>query len=383
MSKISAHFKGDKVIWVIVAILSVFSILAVYSSTSTLAYRFHQGNTEYYLLKHGLLLVLGILVMFIVHKIPYKKVGNVSLILLMLVIPLLVTTLFWGIAMHGGATRYQIIPIINLTFQPSDIAKLVLIIYLAFTLVEYQQQEFDMKNTLLRIFLPILLVVAFVLPADLSTAAIIFGASMVVLIVGRLNWKYLAGIIGASALGVGLLILVLMANPGESRFPTWEKRMKTYLGFDETANYQLEQSKIAMANANIFGRGPGNSTQKNVLPQSFSDFIFAIIVEEYGLIAGSIVVLLYLVLLFRGIRIATKTNDIFGAILAFGLTFSIVAQALINIGVTVGLLPVTGQPLPMISMGGTSLWFTSIAIGIVLSISRYIEDPPKTEEVYA
>lgn len=382
MGSIVKNIRGDKVIWAVVILLSVFSVLAVYSSTGTLAYRFKQGNTEYYLIKHLSILGLGLVLMYLAHLIPYHYFGRLSKFAIIAVIPLLAYTLLFGTSVHG-ASRWQILPIINLSFQPSDIAKLALIIYLSYTLAKMQSSMDDLNSMLVKILLPTIMIVALVLPANLSTAVIIFATSMIIMFVGRVRLIHLGGIAGGSLILLLTFVLIVQTNPDIGRFGTWKSRMDSYIGSDEANNYQIEQSKIAVATGGITGKMPGNSTQKNFLPQSFSDFIYAIIIEEYGLAGGGLIVLLYLILLFRGIRIATKSEDIFGSILTFGLVFSLVFQAMINMGVAVGLMPVTGQPLPMVSMGGTSLWFTSIAIGIVLSVSRSLENDGKNKLAHA
>jgi cell division protein FtsW len=382
IGSIIQNIKGDRVIWAVVILLSVFSILAVYSSTGTLAYRYKQGNTEYYLIKHLSIMGFGLVLMYIAHLIPFHFYGRLSRLALLIAIPLLFYTLLFGTAIHG-ASRWQTLPIINVSIQPSDFAKLALFIYLARTLAKNQANIEDLRNTLIWIILPVVVVVVLVMPANLSTAAILYATSMIILFVGRVRIKHLATIAGGTLLLFAIFIIVLKAYPEMGRFQTWQNRIESYMGSNDEGNYQIEQSKIAIASGGFLGQRPGNSTQKNFLPQPYSDFIYAIIIEEYGLIGGGIIVLLYLILLFRGIRIATKSENIFGAILTFGLSFSLVFQAMINMGVTVGLLPVTGQPLPMISMGGTSLWFTSIAIGIILSVSRSIENPEQNKAAYA
>lgn len=382
VGSIIQNIKGDRVIWAVVIILSVFSILAVYSSTGTLAYRYKQGNTEYYLLKHLSILGFGLALMYLAHLIPFHFYGRLSRLALIIAIPLLFYTLLFGTSIHG-ASRWQTLPIINVSVQPSDFAKLALFIYLARTLAKNQSNMGDLKNTLLWIILPVVIITGLILPANLSTAAIIYLTSLIILFVGRVRIKHLATIAAGTLLLFAIFIIVLKAYPEIGRFHTWQNRIENFMNPDDEGNYQVEQSKIAIAKGGILGQRPGNSTQKNFLPQPYSDFIYAIIIEEYGLIGGGLIVLLYLILLFRGIRIATKTENVFGAILTFGLSFSLVFQAMINMGVAVGLMPVTGQPLPMISMGGTSLWFTSIAIGIILSVSRTIENPEPNKAVYA
>lgn len=379
---IFSNIKGDRVIWAVVILLSFVSILAVYSSTGTLAYRYKHGNTEYYLLKHLSIMGMGLVLMYFVHRVPYYIYGRLSKLAIIIAIPLLAYTLFFGTAIHD-ATRWYTLPIINISIQPSDFAKLALFIYLARTLAKNQPQIEDLRSTIIWIILPMVIVVALILPANLSTAAIIYATSMIIMFVGRVRIKHLATIAGSTLLLFAIFILILKAYPEMGRFQTWENRITSFINPDAEGNYQIEQSKIAIASGGLIGKQPGNSTQKNFLPQPYSDFIYAVIIEEYGLIGGGSIMLLYLILLFRGIRIATKSENLFGAILTFGLSFSLVFQALINMGVTVGLVPVTGQPLPMISMGGTSLWFTSIAIGIMLSVSRSLEKYEENNIVHA
>lgn len=379
---ILSNIKSDRVIWAVVILLSFVSILAVYSSTGTLAYRYKHGNTEYYLLKHLSIMGMGLVLMYFVHRVPFYIYGRLSKLAIIIAIPLLAYTLFFGTAIHD-ATRWYTLPIINISIQPSDFAKLALFIYLARTLAKNQPQIEDLRSAIIWIILPMIIVVALILPANLSTAAIIYATSMIIMFVGRVRIKHLATIAGSTLLLFAIFILILKAYPEMGRFQTWENRINSFINPDAEGNYQIEQSKIAIASGGLFGKQPGNSTQKNFLPQPYSDFIYAVIIEEYGLIGGGFIMLFYLILLFRGIRIATKSENLFGAILTFGLSFSLVFQALINMGVTVGLVPVTGQPLPMISMGGTSLWFTSIAIGIMLSVSRSLKKNEEKNTVHA
>ncbi len=379
--KIRLNISGDRVIWAIVILLSVFSILAVYSSSSTLAYRFKQGNTEFYLLKHLSILGLGLVLMYLTHLLPFQLFGRASTIALFVAVPLLIFVAMFGTTMFD-AKRYIVLPIINLSIQPSDFAKLTLFVYLAWKLARNQEYIHDRRRFLLWILLPTIVITGLILPSNLSTAAIIFYTSIIIMFIGRVKVKYLFSTLGAVILVFSVYLLIPKSGERIDRIPTWQRRLDSFTGKSNEGTWQILHSKIAIAEGGVIGKGPGNSNQKNWLPQAFSDFIYAVIIEEYGLIGGVFIVFFYLILLFRGIRIATKSNNIFGTILAFGLSFSLVFQAMINMGVTVGLLPVTGQPLPMISMGGTSLWFTSIAIGIILSISRYVDDPEKNVKVY-
>lgn len=362
----------------VVIILSVISVLAVYSSTGTLAYRIRGGNTEYYLLKHFMILIFGLFLMFLAHKIKYTYYSRLSQIMLIIAIPLLIFTLFHGQTIHD-ANRWLILPVINISFQSSDFAKLALIMYLARLLTKKQDQIKDFKSAFLPVILPVFIVCGLILPANLSTAIVIFLTCVVLMFVGRVNFKYIFAMCSIGLVLLTIFIAVMLRSPDQGRLFTWQSRIENYLNKEHSDTYQSDQAKIAIASGGVFGKLPGNSTQRNFLPQAFSDFIYAIIIEEYGLIAAISIVLLYMILLFRGIRIAHRSPGNFGTLLATGLTFSLVFQAMINMAVTVDLIPVTGQPLPLISMGGTSLWFTSIAIGIILSVSRTIEENQNQE----
>ncbi len=378
MKAILGKLQGDKVIWFIVAFLSLFSILAVYSSTGTLAYRFQAGNTEYYLFKHLIIVVMGFLLMFVAHKIKYTYYSRLSQLALIVAVPLLIMTLMMGTNINE-ANRWLTLPVINLTFQSSDFAKLALIIYIARMLTKKQDRIKDFKSAFLPIILPVIIVCAFILPANLSTAIILFATSVVLMFIGRVSIKYIMALVFMGTVLMSLFIVILLNSPDTGRLYTWKSRVENFISKDGDT-YQTDQAKIAIATGGIAGKMPGNSVQRNFLPQAYSDFIYAIIIEEYGLVGGTIVLFLYLILLFRGVKIAHRSPGTFGALLATGLTFSLVFQAMINMAVTVGLLPVTGQPLPMVSMGGTSLWFTSLAIGIILSVSRKVEEMEEVKE---
>lgn len=377
MKAILGKLHGDRVIWLIVAFLSLFSILAVYSSTGTLAYRYQAGNTEYYLIKHLIIMLMGLFLMFVAHKIKYTYYSRLSQLALFIAVPLLILTLIMGTNINE-ANRWLTLPVINITFQSSDFAKLALIIYIARMLTKKQDQIKDFKSAFLPIILPVIAVCAFILPANLSTAIILFSTSVVLMFIGRVSIKYIMALMVLGVLLISLFMVVLFNSPDTGRLYTWKSRIENFVS-DDGDTYQTDQAKIAIATGGIAGKMPGNSVQRNFLPQAYSDFIYAIIIEEYGLVGGAIVLLLYLILLFRGVRIAHRSPGTFGALLATGLTFSLVFQAMINMAVTVGLLPVTGQPLPMVSMGGTSLWFTSLAIGIILSVSRKVEEMEEKE----
>jgi len=381
MNFLDKYLKGDKVIWSVVFLLSILSLLAVYSSIVTLAYKYHDGDTFYYLFKHGLMLLIGFGFMLLVHRLHFKYYSRISQIALYVSIPLLLLTLSFG-ANINEASRWLVIPVINQTFQTSDLAKLALIVYLARELSKKQEQIKDFKTAFLPIMIPVLLVCGLILPANFSTAAILFTTSLIIMFIGRISLKYIFSLIG---IGVGALVLMLLIAKTQPellpRIDTWVKRIESFSSGERKGNYQADQAKIAIATGGIFGKGPGGSTQRNFLPHPYSDFIYAIIIEEYGLIGGVAVIILYLILFFRGIRIAQKSEKTFGALMAIGLSFSLVFQAMINMAVAVNLFPVTGQPLPLVSMGGTSIWFTCLAIGIILSVSAETEENTKIKKV--
>ncbi|GAP42486.1 bacterial cell division protein FtsW, lipid II flippase [Lentimicrobium saccharophilum] len=377
MKTILNNIKGDKVIWAVVFLLSIFSVLAVYSSTGTLAFRYQSGNTEYYLIKHLGILLLGFVLMYLAHQVKYKYYARISQLAIYISVPLLAYTLMFGTNVNE-ASRWYTLPLINLTFQPSDFAKLALIIFVARLLAKKQENIEDFKKGFIAILLPVLLITLLILPANLSTAAMIFITCLVLMFIGRVRLRYILALVGIGLVSMTLLIVIVINVPQlGKRVGTWQNRIENFRSGDSDGNYQVEQAKIAIANGRLTGRMPGNSTQKNFLPHPYSDFIFAIIIEEYGLIGGILVVLLYLVLLFRAIKIVIRSPRNFAAFLTFGVAFSLVFQAMINMMVAVNLIPVTGQTLPLISMGGTSIWFTSISIGIILSVSREIEEEQK------
>jgi len=298
---------------------------------------------------------------------------------LWIAIPLLLLTLIFGLNLNE-AKRVLPLPF-NLTFQTSDLAKLTLIMYLARMLTKKQDHIKGFKSAFVPLMIPVLLVVFLVLPANFSTAALIFTTSLVLLFIGRVNLKYIFSLIGIGLVALTIFILILLQLPEDrqGRLWTWQSRIESFTK-DTGDKYQIEQAQIAIANGKFFGKLPGNSTQRNFLPHPYSDFIFAIIIEEYGLLGGGFMVLLYLILLFRAVVIVTKIPQTFGAFLSIGVAFSLVFQAMVNMGVAVGLLPVTGQPLPLVSMGGTSIWFTSLSIGIMLSVSKEIARKEQEKE---
>lgn len=372
--KLFNYLKGDKVIWAIMLLLSLISILVVYSAIVTLAHKFKQGNTEYYLIKHVVIITLGFGLTYVFHRIKYTVFSKVAQIGFILSIPLLLYTLLRGVS-AGEANRWVEIPGIGLTFQTSDIAKLMLLMYVARVLTTKQEQIVEFKALFKYLLLPIGIVCVLILPANFSTAALLFANCLFLMFIGRVKIRFLIYILGACLAFALLLGVVIYQFPNAiPRGATWKARIENFSKGDSKSNYQSEQAKIAIATGGVIGKGPGNSTQRAFLPQASSDFIYAIIIEEYGLLIGFSMLFFYMIFLFRGIRIMRDTEKTFGGFLASGLAFSLVFQALINMAVAVNLFPVTGQPLPLVSMGGTSIWFTCIAIGIILSVSRSSED---------
>lgn len=377
LQRILNKLEGDRFIWWIVLALSAFSILAVYSSTGTLAYKYQSGNTEYYLIKHLGLLGLSLLLMYGAHLLPYRYYAKIAKVALYLSIPLLLYTLVFGTDLNN-AKRWITLPIINFSFQTSDLAKLALIMFMARMLTIKQGVINDFGSAFVPLILPVVVVCGLIAPADLSTAAVLFCTCMLLMFIGRVNWLHIAGLVGVSILAGALFVAMLFALPDEflndtGRMATWKSRIEAFADGDAAESYQVIQSKIAIAKGGVVGSGPGNSTQRNFLPHPYSDFIYAIILEEYGMLGGGLVLFLYLAFLFRSIKIVTKCPKAFGALLAVGLSMSLVIQAMIHMAVAVNLLPVTGLTLPLVSMGGTSLFFTSVSVGIVLSVSRSIE----------
>lgn len=376
-----SYLKGDRVIWTIVFLLSLLSILVVYSSVVTLAHKYKQGNSEAYLIKHAITVIGGILIMYFVHKIKYTLFSRVAQIGIFLTIPLLLFTLLKGVS-AGEASRWVEIPGLGLTFQSSDVAKIVLLIFVARTLTIKQGQLDDFKSLTKYILLPVGFICLLILPANFSTAALLFVNCLFLMFVGRIKTKFIMYILGG-CLGFALILGIIIYQFPDAipRGRTWKARIENFNKGDSQSNYQSEQAKIAIAAGGVIGKGPGNSTQRAFLPQASSDFIYAIIIEEYGLFTGFAMLFLYMILLFRGIRILRDSEKTFGGLMAVGLSFSLVFQALINMAVAVNLFPVTGQPLPLVSMGGTSIWFTCIAIGIILSVSRSNEQKEETSTI--
>ena len=384
MREIFQHIKGDRVIWAIVALLAVFSFLPVYSASSNLAYLYEDGNTLPYLLKHFAHLLLGFAILYGIHKIPFHYFRGLSIIALPLVIVLLLLTLGQGTTIDGAnASRWIRVPFVGVTFQTSTLAAVVLLTYVARYLSKIKDETVTFKETLLPLWLPVFLVLALILPANFSTTAIIFAMVVVLVFVGGYPWKYLMIILGIGLVCLTLFVLTAKAFPGvfPNRVDTWISRVDNFAdGKDTEADYQIEKAKIAIASGGITGLGPGKSVQKNFLPQSSSDFIYAIIVEEFGLVGAMFLMFLYLFLLFRLVIVAHKSSSIFGKLLVIGVGLPIVFQALINMAVAVELFPVTGQTLPLISSGGSSIWMTCMAVGMVLSVSANRQIKKEKEE---
>lgn len=382
MNWLETYVKGDRVVWLVVILLSLFSVLAVYSSTGTLAYRYQAGNTEYYLFKHFIILIAGFLIMYLAHLVRYTYYSRIAQLGLLVAIPLLIFTLLSGTNINE-ASRWLTLPIINLSFQTSDFAKLALLLFVARILSKKQENIKDFKSTFVPIILPVIIVCGLILPANLSTAAVLFATCIFLMFIGRVNLKYITILLASGLLLLSIFVTVMLQMENTGRVGTWKKRIENFVSDDNEGNYQTQQAKIAVATGGLFGKGPGNSSQRNFLPHPYSDFIFAIVIEEYGMFGGAIVVLLYIVLFYRAIIIVKKNPRAFATLLAIGCSFSLVFQAMINMAVAVNLFPVTGQPLPLVSMGGTSIWFTSIAIGIILSVSRENEREPDKEVAFA
>lgn len=385
MQTVFKNIKGDKLIWAIAALLAIFSFLPVYSAASNLAYVRGDGNTFSFFIKHFMHLFLGFSIMYGIHKIPYRYFRGLSMIMIPIVLVLLVVTLLQGTTIEGAnASRWIQIPFVGMSFQTSTLASVVLMVYVARYLSKVKDRKVSFKETILPLWLPVFLVLMLILPANFSTAAIIFVMILMLSFLGGYPIKYLAAIIGTGLMLLTLFVLVAKAFPDAmpNRIDTWMNRVENFAnGEDTEQDYQIEKAKIAIATGGIKGVGPGKSIQKNFLPQSSSDFIYAIIIEEYGLFGGLFLMGLYLLLLFRIVIVAQKSDSFFGKLLVIGVGIPIVFQALINMAVAVELFPVTGQTLPLISSGGTSIWMTCLALGIVLSVSAKRQELKEKENL--
>ena len=384
--------RGDKYIWGIVVLLSLISILVVYSATGSLAYKMYKGNTNVYLFKQVAFSLVGLLLIYFLHRINYTIFSRVATILFLISIPLLLYTLFFGAKINDGS-RWIKLPIINMTVQTSDFAKLALFMYISRLLSKKQEMIKDFKKGFLPVVMPVLIICALIMPANLSNALLTGATALLLMFIGRVSLKHIFLTIGIALIPVIIIIMVAkltytgqpkddatkttMAEKAKSygRFGTWVKRVQDFMyAKDNETPYQVQQAKIAIANGGILvGLGPGNSRQRNFLPQAYNDFIYSIIIEEYGLLGGAFMIFIYLIFLFRCIRIFRRCPYAFGAFLALGLSFTLVIQAIANMAVNVNLVPVTGVTLPLVSMGGSSFLFTCGAIGIILSVARNVE----------
>jgi len=376
-------FRGDRYLWGLIAFFMLLSLLSVYSSSVGVAYSSHHGNTFYFLRTQFIMLMLGLLIIVVTHWIPYIKYMQFATIGLVVAIVLLVVTLFAGVSINS-ATRWLEIPIIGLRLQTSDLAKVALVIYLARGLKVYQHELNSFKVVTMKLVVPIAIVCVLIMSENLSTAVMIFGISMIILYIGRVPFKFLLTYAGMGLAAVILFAsLLLVFKKDDNRVQVWKNRIETYFSGESTpdADYQSNQAKIAISTGKLFGKMPGKSTQRNLLPQSNSDFIFAIIVEEYGLFGAIIVIMAYLALMFRGVQIARKCDYAFPALMVLGLTVMIVFQAFLNMLVAVGLFPVTGQTLPMISWGRTSVMVISFSLGAILSVSRVMNMRERQEKL--
>ncbi len=365
--------KGDKVLWGILGLLAIFSFLPVFSTSSNLVYVVGTGTPWGYLMKHFFILVIGFALMYAIHKIPYHYFKGISILLLPVVILLLVYTATQGTVIEGAnASRWVKIPIIGLSFQTSTLAAVVLMVYVASYLSKPNLRELKFSTSLIQLWLPVLTVVLLIFPSNLSTAALLFLMVLFLAYIAHYPMRYLLVLCGLGLAFVFLFFLLVKAFPNQfpNRIDTWVSRIENFTsGKSEDGNYQIARAKTAIVSGKIFGLGAGKSRMKNFLPQSSSDFIYAIIVEEFGLVGGIGLITLYLLLLYRIVVITHNSETVFGKLAVVGLGIPIIFQAFINIGVALQVLPVTGQNLPMISSGGTSAWMTCIAMGIILSIS--------------
>ena len=373
MNNIFANIQGDKTLWAVLILLAGFSFLPVYSAASNLAYVSGSGNTFNYLFKHFIHLSLGFTFMYLMQKIPYHYFRGISILMIPVVIVLLLYTIFQPSVTDSltNTNRWIKIPFVGFTFQPSTLAGVILMIYVSRYLAKIKDIDVRFSQTILPLWIPTLFILLLILPANFSTTAIIFSMVILLCFVGGYPIKHLLGIVLSGILVLSIFILTIKAYPGifPNRVDTWKSRIENFVNKENTTeNYQIEKAKIAVATGGVRGLGPGKSVQKNFLPQSSSDFIFAIIIEEYGLIGGLFLLTVYALFLLRIIIISNKAESVFGSLLVIALGVPIVFQALVNIGVSVELFPITGQPLPLISSGGTSIWMTCIAIGIIQSV---------------
>jgi len=384
MKNLINSLHGDKVIWALVAFLAVFSFMPVFSASSNLAYMRHgTGNTLTYLIKHAVHIIIGFFIIYKIHKVPYHYFRGVSRIALPFVWLLLGYTLVKGTVIDGAnASRWIQIPFLGISFQTSTFAAIVLYVYVARYLSKTRETPLTFKNSLVDLWLPVFITLGLIFPANFSTAALLFAMVLMIAFIGKYPLQYIGLILALAVAAASFFVLLVIAFPKAfpNRVDTWKSRIENFTsdkpGEDD---YQIEKAKIAIASGNVYGLGPGKSVQKNFLPQSSSDFIYAIIVEEYGLMGGLTILFFYMLLLFRFVVASHKANTLFGKLVVIGLGFPIVFQALINMAVAVELLPVTGQTLPLISSGGSSVWMTCIALGIILSVTKKEEEIAQEE----
>ena len=415
MNIINKILKGDKVIWIVTLLLGIISLIVVYSATSALAVSKYSGSTGTVLMKHLGMLVFGFLMMFGASKINYKHYAKIAWLLMIPCLALLLYTLAFGRNINDASRS---INVGGFSFQPSEMAKIILITYLARQLVMMGDTKYNIKDFLIKLALPILATAGLIFSENLSTAMILVFVCMVLLFIGRVKMLHMAALVGLCVVGMGFYLIfdvvktnidnkhrrqkaeetmVISAKTGEfkekqNRIQTWSNRLKS-MGEDkgeidrfDDKHMQRTYADIAVASGSVFGKGPGKSEQRNFLPHPYSDFIYAIIIEEYGIVGGIVVLLLYIILFTRVIRIVSKRPITFGSLMAFGLGFLIIVQAMVNMGVSIGLLPVTGQPLPFVSMGGTSLMATGIILGMILSVTCSMEEEQemsKEQEIQA
>jgi len=385
MQQVLQRIKGDKVIWSVVLILSLLSLLAVYSATGSLAWRMDKSSGSYLVRQLGLL-GSGLVLIYFVHKINYTKFARFSVIMFMICVPLLIYTLVFGAKLNEGS-RWIKLPLINQTFQTSDLARLVLFVFLSRQLSIKQKVITNFKSGFLPLAIPVVVICALIAPANLSTALTLGFTCCMLFFIGRVPVKFIMAL-AVTAIIAGLLFFSVCLALNIGRAATWKQRIETFTsddksGADDEHNYQRNQADIAIANGGLIGMGPGNSWARNFLPHPYSDFIFAIIIEEYGVLGGAVLIFVYLLFLWRSILVFQRCPYGFGAFLSVALSFTLVFQALMNMAVNVGLLPVTGLTLPLVSMGGSSIWFNSIAIGIILSVSRYVDEMEGKQQLVA
>jgi cell division protein FtsW len=378
--KIAKYIRGDRVIWMVIILLSITSLLSVYSSSQALAFSGSSNRTFYLLIKQMFILSFGVCTIIVTHLIPYKIYSRLSQLMLFIVLPLLLLTLIFGRG-NADANRWLEMPG-GFTIQTSDFAKIILVIFTARILSLKQEKLGNIKEAYIPIIIATSLVCGLILPANFSTAALLFATIFLLMFIGRIPVKFLLLTVAGGLVAFSLFLVLASALNLNSRQGTWKSRMDSFLHASEEGvnNYQVDRAKVAIVNGGIFGKGPGNSMQKEKLPQANSDFIYAIIVEEYGLFGGVVVLFLYMWLLFRTALIVKRSNRTFPAFAAMGLAMLIVFQAMVNMAVAVNLAPVTGQTLPFISSGGSSVLFTSIALGVILSASWGIEEELKKQE---